>query len=56
MKRQFEEDEILRPGDDLSTLKPGHTRSINGKLFGRCVDCDRIIRVDGWLGGLHICA
>lgn len=40
---------------DLSTLKPGQTRVIDGKLWARCRDCHKIGRMDGRLRGLHLC-
>lgn len=27
----------------------------NGKIFGRCARCKRIIRLDSWFGDLHLC-
>lgn len=40
---------------DLHTMKPGEARAVDGKLWGRCGDCRRILRMDGFLGGVHIC-
>lgn len=41
---------------DLSQLKPGQVVVINGKSYGRCADCDGIVRIDKWLiGSVHLC-
>jgi hypothetical protein len=40
--------------DNLANLKPGETRLIGGKLYGRCMDCKKILRI-GLFGGLHLC-
>ncbi len=39
---------------DLSNLRPGETRLVGGKLYGRCLDCHKVRRI-GMLGGLHWC-
>ena len=46
---------MSRCGNDISTLRPGEIRVIDGRLWGRCKDCRRIVRLDGWLGDLHLC-
>ncbi len=35
--------------------RPGEQIIVDGKLWAKCSNCRRIIRVDGWLGGLHVC-
>jgi hypothetical protein len=40
---------------DLTTLKPGQARVIDGKLWARCQDCGKVGRADGWFRGLHFC-
>ena len=40
----------------LIRLKPGQIVAVNGKIYGRCEDCEDIVRVDKWLiGSLHYC-
>jgi hypothetical protein len=40
----------------IVNLKPGRIMAVNGKLYGRCPDCDSIVRMDKWLfGALHFC-
>jgi hypothetical protein len=40
----------------IVNLKPGQIVAANGKLYGRCPDCDSIVRMDKWLfGALHFC-
>lgn len=41
--------------NDLSTLRLGQTQVVNNRLYVRCPDCRRVIRIDGWLGELHLC-
>lgn len=36
-------------------VRPGQTFVSDGKVFGLCKDCGRIIRVDGWTRGVHLC-
>ena len=36
-------------------LKPGQKFISNGKVFGLCSACLRIIRLDGWARGWHLC-
>ena len=37
-------------------VKPGDIFTSEGKIFGYCADCGRIIRLDGWLKGIHPCS
>jgi hypothetical protein len=40
----------------LIDLKPGQVIAVGGKLYGRCADCQSLVRVDKWiLGSLHYC-
>ena len=37
-------------------MKPGELKIINGKLYGVCAECDKMVRVDKpILGSMHIC-
>ena len=37
-------------------VEPGDTFALGGKIFGYCSKCGRIIRLDGWLKGMHFCS
>jgi hypothetical protein len=39
---------------DLTTMRRGELRVVDGKLWGRCEDCGKTRHV-GLLGGLHLC-
>ena len=37
-------------------LRPGQIAVVGGKIYGRCLACRAIVRVDKWLiGSLHLC-
>jgi hypothetical protein len=40
---------------DLTNMRRGEVRVVDGKLWGRCKDCGKIRRMDGLLGSLHLC-
>lgn len=40
--------------DDLSTLRPGETRSVDGRMWSRCSRCGFIGPLEG-VGAYHIC-
>jgi hypothetical protein len=40
---------------DLTHMRRGELRVVDGKLWGRCTDCGKIRKVDGLFGGLHLC-
>lgn len=40
---------------NLNSLRPGESRVVDGKLWGRCSGCGKIKRADGFFGGLHLC-
>lgn len=40
---------------NLTTLRPGESRVVGGKLWARCRDCNKIGRIDGLFAGLHLC-
>jgi hypothetical protein len=40
----------------LIELKPGQLVTVNGKIYGRCLDCKELVRFDKWLiSSLHYC-
>jgi hypothetical protein len=38
-----------------ASIKPGQIFVVGNKVMGMCKDCGKIVRLDGWFGGLHIC-
>jgi len=41
---------------DLTHLRRGELRVVDGKLWGCCAKCGRTLRLDGLFGGLHLCS
>ncbi len=47
---------IKTTNGDIIDVKLGETFELSGKIFGYCANCGRIIRIDGWLKGIHFCS
>jgi hypothetical protein len=40
----------------LIDIKPGQIVAVGSKIYGRCLACRDLVRVDKWLvGSLHLC-
>lgn len=41
---------------DTSKIEPGNVYIAYGHLWQKCTNCWKVIRVDSWHGGIHLCS